>query len=100
VTFAYRDRKDGNRRKELTISADEFIRRFLLHVVPRGMPRTRHYGILSNRNKTVYLPVCRALLGVPEPVKTEAPVERVARSCLPLPTQIPVGAAATAARVA
>ena len=42
------------------------------------MPRMRHYGILSNRNKTVYLPVCRALLGQPAPSETPAPVERVA----------------------
>ena len=60
VTFAYRDRRDGNRLKELTIGAPEFLRRFLLHVTPPGLCRIRHYGFLSNRCKKEQLPRCRA----------------------------------------
>ena len=67
VTFAYRDRRDGNRPKELTITAAEFLRRFLLHVTPPGLCRMRHYGFLSNRSKEAKLPRCRALLGQPPP---------------------------------
>jgi hypothetical protein len=62
VTFEYRDRRDGNRLKELTITATEFIRRFLLHVTPPGLCRIRPYGFLSNRSKEQRLPRCRALL--------------------------------------
>jgi len=66
VTFAYRDRRDHNRPKELTLSAAEFIRRFLLHVTPPGLCRMRHYGFLSNRAKEQQLLRCRALLGPAE----------------------------------
>jgi hypothetical protein len=64
VTFSYRDRRDGNQVKELTISAAEFLRRFLLHVTPPGLCRMRHYGFLSNRCKQQQLARCRVLLGV------------------------------------
>jgi predicted Zn-ribbon and HTH transcriptional regulator len=64
VIFTYRDRRDGNQVKELTVSAAEFLRRFLLHVTPPGLCRMRHYGFLSNRCKEQQLPRCRALLGV------------------------------------
>jgi hypothetical protein len=63
VTFDYRDRRDGNRLKQLTIPATEFIRRFLLHVVPSGFCRMRHYGFLGSRVKEEQLARCRALLG-------------------------------------
>jgi hypothetical protein len=67
VTFTYRDRRDGNQVKELTITALEFLRRFLRHVTPPGLCRIRHYGFLSNRCKEQQLPRCRALLGQPPP---------------------------------
>lgn len=63
VTFEYRDRREGGRVKQLTIRADEFIRRFLQHVTPPGLCRIRHYGFLSNRSKEQQLPRCRELLG-------------------------------------
>jgi hypothetical protein len=63
VTFEYRDRRDGNRLKALSVTAAEFLRRFLQHVTPPGLCRIRHYGFLSNRNKDQQLPRCRALLG-------------------------------------
>jgi hypothetical protein len=65
VTFSYRDRRDNNREKECTISAAEFLRRFLLHVTPEGLWRIRHYGFLSNCSKKQKLPRCRELLGLP-----------------------------------
>lgn len=51
VTFRWRDYRDGNRSKLMTLDANEFLRRFLLHVLPPGFTRIRHYGILSPRNK-------------------------------------------------
>ena len=52
VTFTYRDRKGGNRLKESTLSASEFIRRFLSHVLPGSYTRIRHFGFLSNRSRS------------------------------------------------
>jgi predicted Zn-ribbon and HTH transcriptional regulator len=64
VSFCYRDRKDGNIKKETTLSADEFIRRFLLHVLPRSYMRIRHYGFLSNRGRSEHIARVKKLLGV------------------------------------
>ena len=51
VTFEYKDYKDNSKIKEMTISCEEFIRRFLLHVLPDNFTKIKHYGLLSNRNK-------------------------------------------------
>jgi hypothetical protein len=67
VTFTYRDRKTGNSRKSMTLAAEEFIRRFLLHVLPNGFMRIRHFGFLANRSKKQSLSRCRQLLGVSAP---------------------------------
>jgi predicted Zn-ribbon and HTH transcriptional regulator len=61
VTFSYRDRKNKNRKKTMTLDAHEFIRRFLLHVIPKGFVRVRHFGFLANRSKSL-LSKCRQLL--------------------------------------
>jgi len=61
VTFSYRDRKDQNRKKTMPLDAHEFIRRFLLHVIPKGFMRVRHFGFLANRSKSL-LSKCRRLL--------------------------------------
>jgi putative transposase/transposase-like zinc-binding protein len=78
VKFSYRDRRDGNRLKELTIGVLEFLRRFLLHVTPPGLCRIRHYGFLSNRCKKERLPHCRALLGQAPPATVTAVLTVVA----------------------
>jgi len=62
VTLSYRDRKDGDLKKTMTLEAQEFIRRFLLHVLPDGFMRIRHFGFLANRSKKQMLPQCRELL--------------------------------------
>lgn len=64
VTFTYRDRKDNNKPKKLTLEATEFIRRFLLHVLPNGFMRIRHFGFLANRSKKKDLSRCRELMGL------------------------------------
>ena len=61
VTFSYRDRKNQDRKKTMTLDAHEFIRRFLLHVIPKGFVRVRHSGVLANRSKSL-LSKCRQLL--------------------------------------
>ena len=63
VTFLWRDRADNNARRDLTLSGREFARRFLLHVLPRGFVRIRHYGLLSNRTRHSDLEQCQRLLG-------------------------------------
>lgn len=63
VTFEYKDYKDDSKIKLMTISAEEFIRRFLLHVLPNRFTKIRHYGILSNRNKKAIISLCRILIG-------------------------------------
>ncbi len=64
VTFLWRDYRDHDRQKIMTLQADEFIRRFLLHVLPDGFQRIRHYGFLSHRHLQTKLALCRQLLGV------------------------------------
>jgi hypothetical protein len=61
VTFIWRDYKDGNRTKLMTLDVSEFIRRFLLHVLPSRFVKIRHYGILSNRNRNLKLRLCQKL---------------------------------------
>jgi hypothetical protein len=65
VTLSYRDRRDGDRKKTMTLEAQEFIRRFLLHVLPDGFMRIRHFGFLANRSKKQALSRCREFLGLP-----------------------------------
>jgi len=72
VILSYRDRKDGNRKKTIPVEAHEFIRRFLLHVLPDGFMRVRHFGFLANRSKKHALAQCRKLLGL-NPALPEIP---------------------------
>lgn len=81
VAFTYRDRADGAKTKTMTVSGHEFVRRFLLHVLPRGFTRIRHYGLLASRSKAENLVACRAALDAPPPPSPAAapkdPVERL-----------------------
>lgn len=63
VTFEYKDYKDEAKIKTMTILAEEFIRRFLLHVLPSRFTKIRHYGLLSNRNRKSIIALCRILIG-------------------------------------
>ena len=65
VRFRWRDYADGDRVKIMTLAAEEFIRRFLLHVVPGGFVRIRHFGFLANRTRHAKLARCHALLAQP-----------------------------------
>jgi hypothetical protein len=64
VSFRWRDYRHQNKSKVMTLAADEFIRRFLLHALPDGFHRIRHYGFLSNRQRAEKLALCRTLLAV------------------------------------
>jgi hypothetical protein len=63
VVFTYKDYADGSRRKTLSLEPEEFIRRFLLHTLPKGFVRIRRYGLLANGQRETLLARCRAVLG-------------------------------------
>ena len=67
VTFAYKDYKHSGQDKTVTLSAFEFLRRLLLHVLPDGFQRIRYYGLLANRQRAGALALCRELLNSPKP---------------------------------
>lgn len=63
VTFKYKDYSDNNKTKEMTLDGVEFLRRFLMHILPKGFVKIRNYGILSNRTKNKKLSIIRKLIG-------------------------------------
>jgi hypothetical protein len=76
VTFRWRDSAHNNEHKLMTLSLDEFLRRFLLHVLPKGFVRIRHFGFLSHRRRTTTLPLCFQLLGSALPAAQETSATR------------------------
>ena len=73
VTFRYKDYAHGNRKRLMTLTSQEFLRRFLLHVLPRGFVRIRFYGFLAHRRRANLLPLCQQLLlQHPKPVQSSA----------------------------
>ncbi len=78
VTFGYKDYADANQHKTLTLGADEFLRRFTQHVLPKRFMKVRHYGLLANKNRESKLTLCRFLLkaaGVPGAFTERTPPE-------------------------
>jgi hypothetical protein len=78
VSFSWKDYADGSRQKTMTLQAHEFIRRFLLHVLPIGFHKIRHYGFLANKVRKERLELCRRLLG--QPARAAAPSPEEVRS--------------------
>ena len=78
VTFKWKDyrAKADARYKLMTLDADEFIRRFLIHVLPDGFHRIRHYGLFANANRAANIALARRLLGVPDPAPLSADSDR------------------------
>lgn len=72
VAFTYRDRRDGNRKKEAALSGDQFIKRFLLHILPRYFMRIRHFGFLANRGRDKNIEVLRGFFGLPFQARKQA----------------------------
>jgi hypothetical protein len=81
VTFTYRDRENGDRRRTMKLDGVEFLRRFLLHVLPTGFVRIRYFGFLANRGRAANLARCRELIGASPTVATSP-----APSAQPTPT--------------
>jgi hypothetical protein len=73
VSFRWRDYAHGGKKKVMTVSAHEFLRRFLLHVLPGGLVRIRHFGLFANRRRSAALEHCRALLGMAAPIDPPQP---------------------------
>lgn len=76
VKFKWKDYKQGDQIKTMTVSADEFIRRFLLHVLPNRFQRIRYYGLLGNRHRQQKLDQCRRLLGMQLVDHTTSPPQK------------------------
>jgi len=83
VSFRWKDYAHHSRKRTLTISPEEFLRRFLQHVLPKGFPRIRYFGWLANRKRRDLLPLCRDLLHQQPPAtETACPRETIAvRQC-------------------
>jgi hypothetical protein len=86
VSFRWKDYAAGGKQKVMTVSTDEFLRRFLIHVLPKGLVRIRHFGLLANRRRATSLRRCRSLLGThvspPKPVPSSQP--RCPSCCEPM----------------
>jgi hypothetical protein len=72
VTFKWRDYKDSSKGKLMNVSSDEFIRRFLIHILPSRFMKIRHYGFLGNRNKSTKLKICKQLTNTAVSLKEKA----------------------------
>jgi Putative transposase/Transposase zinc-binding domain len=67
VTFRWKDYAHRNKKRKMTLSVHEFLRRFLLHVLPPGFVRIRHYGFLANRHRSAFIALCRKLIPAAAP---------------------------------
>lgn len=81
VSFRWKDYAVGGKQKVMTVSADEFLRRFLIHVLPRGLVRIRHFGLFANRRRAASLLRCRALLGAMTSAQQTAPTAQRCPLC-------------------
>jgi predicted Zn-ribbon and HTH transcriptional regulator len=80
VTFRWRDSAHKNKKRLMTLSVNEFLRRFLLHVLPPGFVRIRHFGLMAHRRRAVSLPLCLKLLEDSGRVRSQVPPEGLADS--------------------
>jgi Putative transposase len=90
VKFRWRDSADKNKKRLLTLPVGEFLRRFLLHVLPRGFVRIRHFGFLASRRFRALLPLCKRALSADSPashrsaIPHEGEVQPASQWCCPL----------------
>ena len=80
-SFRWRDYAHSGKKKVMTVSAHEFLRRFLLHVLPGGLVRIRHFGLFANRRRSAALERCRALLGMAECADPPEPSRLLCPAC-------------------
>jgi len=71
VTFTYKDYRKSGKKQEMTLEGMEFIRRFSMHILPKGFVRIRHFGILSSTSKKISIPLIKALIPTPQILKAE-----------------------------
>jgi hypothetical protein len=81
VTFFWKDYAHGSKRRTMTLTHEEFLHRFLEHVLPRGLPRMRYFGFLANRRRGVFLPLCRTLLAATPPADVPNAAEPAVWHC-------------------
>jgi hypothetical protein len=81
VTFLWKDYAHGSKRRKMSLTHEEFLRRFLEHVLPRGLPRIRYFGFLANRRRGILLPLCRTLLATTPPADASAAAEPAVWHC-------------------
>jgi len=84
VTFRWKDYAHKSEQKLMTLSADEFLRRFLLHALPGGFVRIRFFGFMSHRSRSSMLPICKKLIGQKEPGTVSEPTAKQASWLCPL----------------
>ena len=77
VTFAWRDYRDGNKKKTMTVTAVEFIRRFMLHILPSGFRKIRHYGILAARDKSKRISLCKKITRTKFKISSKTTLEKL-----------------------
>ena len=85
VTFRWRDSAHKNKQRLLTVPVDEFLRRFLLHVLPRGFVRIRHFGFLASRRRGALVPLCKRLLPAGERATPHSVSAHSDTPCQPAP---------------
>jgi hypothetical protein len=81
VSFRWRDYAHGHQTRTMTVAADEFLRRFLLHVLPTGFVRIRYFGLLANRHRTQLLSLCRAYLQTTAPPSSTLGASHLCHHC-------------------
>ena len=81
VTFRWKDYAHHSKCRAMTLTAEEFLRRFLQHILPKGLPRIRYFGWLANRRRRELLPLCRALLAAEPPPATSSHSESALWQC-------------------
>jgi hypothetical protein len=85
VTFRWKDYAHGNKNRKMTLTADEFLRRFLWHVLPKGFVRIRFFGFLANRRRATLLPICRQVLAARPPSSSACPAPAQPPTSWPCP---------------
>jgi hypothetical protein len=86
VSFRWKDYAHGNKHKTMTLAAGEFLRRFLLHVLPPGFVKIRHFGFMANRGRKEHLALCRILLANSAPAPPSTPAAAAVAPTEPAPT--------------
>jgi hypothetical protein len=90
VTFRWKDYARGSKKRRMTLGAEEYLRRFLLHTLPRGFVRIRSFGFLANRRRATLLPLCQQLLPTnPRPQSPGGGHRPAQRSATPLGVGLP-----------